>query len=214
MINKIWENNQNNPWNHTNYTNYTTQPGFDILSATPEWKKDELIKKIKENFITPWEVTEKLWVKWKTYHLNLPPKWEFSWFDFHYFISDKSYPYSTNVSIDRIPDGIQITNRHDLIEESKTIEQIAELLEAIRSYFKANWVIMDKNVNFQEDLLEEKFKYRCDTSDCLKEIMGLTDEYYINNNWEIGKNLLECKWEMFVFSDNWHHGDAKLLLNV
>ena len=211
MLNEIWKNRLNMQWNNNRYI---IQPNIDFLSATPDWKKNELIKIIKENCVTPWEGTEKLWVKWKTYHINLPAKWEFKWFNFDYFISDKSYPYSTYVSLDKIPDGIQITNRHDLIEESKTIEKIAELLEAIRSYFKANWVIMDKNVNFQEDLLEEKFKYRCDTSDCLKEIMGLAGEYYINNNWKIGKNLLECTWKMFIFSNNWYHGEAKLLLNA
>ena len=54
------------------------------------WKKEEVFKYTKENYVQIVEGIKFLWYEWKRIHIDLPAVWDFKWFKSDYFVSDEN----------------------------------------------------------------------------------------------------------------------------
>ena len=135
------------------------------------WEVDELINNIKENFVEEkqWEY---LWEKWKDIHVKLPAKWEFSWYETTFFISDSKF------------DKVDIELNKKIYESLTWAEQsdMWPLLKAIKKYLEANWIKTELVIPATNDWVETTVGH------CLKKILWLDDYYRARNsqfkNWK------------------------------
>lgn len=123
------------------------------------WDKEKILKNLKENYVKVEENVEMMWYKWKNVHINLPAVWEFKWFKFDYFVSNKiiyKKIFESNLELEK---------------KSYSMKEIWGLLKAMNRYMKKMGVETDGDMDYENDL---KFwgtrKFRCDAWDCFKKI--------------------------------------------
>lgn len=151
------------------------------------WERvDSIIKDLKKNYIKV-EKAKVMWHKWKTVHINLPAVGGFEWFKFDWFFSR---------------DKVQkkdFESNSEYKEKSYSMEDISNLMKALREYMKVCWASYEENWNYYDDL-----KYRnngvkgtySQIWDFLREITwmeyGISDRYWLKDVDDYLKNYRAC----------------------
>ena len=134
------------------------------------WKKEEILKYTKENYVTVEKNAEMMWYKWKIVDIDLPSVWNFEWFKFKYFASDN------NVYTCKYPPELE--------KKSYSMNDVWKLLKAINSYMVELQGISDENIDYEDDLQYlETGNYRCNAWDCLKAITWLDNLYWLSDKY-------------------------------
>jgi len=143
------------------------------------WNKDAILDDLIENHVYIDEdiEIEMLGHRWKLIYINLPKIGNFEWFKFDCFISDYSYHKK------------EFESGSEYDEKLYSMDEIADLLEALNRYMRAYWVNMDENVDFKKDLYWKNSKVTTDTWECLKKIIDLDRDYWLGD-----KDVDEMEW--------------------
>lgn len=96
--------------------------------------RDLIIKDLKENHVKMEENVEMMWYKWKIFHINLPAVWNFKWFKFDCFISDK------------LVSKEDFKKNPKLIRQSYLVDDISNLWLSLNEYLKEYWAYLDVNM--------------------------------------------------------------------
>lgn len=169
-----------------------------------KWKKEKILENLKKNNIKVTKNVESMWYKWKVINIHLPAIGSFKWFTTSFFISDEKVNY------------LELEKHQNRRKLTKDINYIAKLLKALQDYMKEKWVNMDKGIDFKEDLktresYDRKIYEKCKTWDCLKEITGLDDAYWIAD-WAKKIAFLCENWYCTLSNSYQKSAECKLLL--
>lgn len=176
---------------------------------TNEKNYDRIVKNLKKNHNIRVEKGKMMWHKWKIVHINLPAVGEFKWFKFDWFFSkdgiEKRY-YEANPEYE---------------EKSYSVDDICELLEALRTYMSLNWADIDEHRNYREDLKHNnKVRKYSRAWLCIREITWLDFDLYRyrlkdkNIDWRKGsRGVLDCREASYHFNYlNYNVAEWNLLL--
>lgn len=151
------------------------------LNPNPEliWNRKKILKDLAENHVKIEENKKMLGSTWKIVHIDLPAIWEFKWFKFDYFISDKWIKKA------------DFESNRKYRKASYSTKEISELLNAMNKYMEVFWIETDRDIDYEDRLKSRKsLKLRCEAWDCLKAITWLNRWYWLKG--KVKKNI---KWE-------------------
>lgn len=175
------------------------------IEPNPElfWNKEAILKDLKENYVNVEENAEMMWQKWKKVHIELPAVWNFKWFKFDYFVSYKDfYPN-------------EFKSEQKFVDQSYSMKDIWELLNAMNKYMKELWINIDTNMDYENDLQYwETQKFGCEAWDCIKEIAWLNYLYWLKDRtWLNGIAAFHCNMKnCFFYDEKADNGASRHLL--
>ena len=108
---------------------------FDKL----HWNFFAILDDLKFNHVSKFEWCIG-WESWRSVNIKFPAIWEFEWYKFSYFTSNKEV---RKTYFDAIP---------EIDWYLYTIKDIANILNVIRDYLKEYWVVIDKNIDYEKEL--------------------------------------------------------------
>ena len=169
------------------------------------WNTDAILEDLKKNCVTvePKD-TEMMWYKWKKVHINLPAVWNFEWFKFDYFVSNEAVKKDN------------FENKQELEKESYSMENIAELLQAINKYMTELQGTNEEEMDYENELKYRKTgRYFCFTWEYLKAISWLNKSYWLNDKyieWKKDSRAVRDCTEDQLFFNHFNYGIANLFL--
>ena len=173
-----------------------------------KWDTDAILKDLRKNYVKIEENAEMMWYKWKKVHIDLPAVWNFEWFKFDYFVSDKTIKRET------------FESNPELEKKSYSMKDISKLLQAMDEYMSELQGKNDGERNYEN---EQKFwetdVYRCNAWDCLKSITWLNSRYWLsdkNIHWKKIRAIWTCISDgcCFITGDAYFADTAPLLLRL
>ena len=112
-------------------------------TVTNTIRNNPILNDLKENHIKIEEDVEMMGYKWKVVHIDLPAMWNFEWFKFDYFVSNKSV------------DKENFESKSELKEKSYSMSDISTLLQAMNRYMVECWwwkYCTDKYDDYKKEL--------------------------------------------------------------
>ena len=169
------------------------------MEARIKKKENEIIKNLRDCHVRINGCQEINWIKGKTVLFDLPAVWNFKWFKFNFFISDK-----------RITKGvfekISFFKKESKFErQAYSLKEICELMEALRDYMKELESPEDYGMNYEKDLKYwETQKTKCHVWKFLKSILWLDDPYWLKDksvDWkEKSRVWRDCSFDLSAFN--------------
>lgn len=171
----------------------------------------EILEDLKKNHVKVEKNKEILWYKWNIVHIDLPAVWDFKWFKFEYFISNKDI---RKESFEKNP---------EFEKKSCSMEEIWALLKAFNEYMEECGIDTDGFTDYEHRLKYRKTnRSKCVVWDFLRLIMVGVDWYnWLKEKNVWGKNGSRAIWDFN--STDWfcyfgwlpnNYVDAKLLLKL
>lgn len=149
-----------------------------------------ILKDLRENHVKIEENAKIIWYKWKKVHIDLPAVWNFEWYKFDYFVSDKQIRKDT------------FESNPELKKRSYSINEVSKLFQAMNRYMLELWGGNDGDEEGDIDELE----YR-ETAKNIYSITWLRNWYWLKNK-EIlyNKNFIlsphHARWSCYIGYDN------------
>ena len=141
------------------------------------WKKDAILKDLKESHVRTKESKE-----WKKFYINLPPNWDFLWFNFDFLVTNKQY------------------KEQPLHWDVYWVREIIKFYDAIRQYMKSNWVDIDLQPrNYQDEFVRVVSRcYQCPAGEIFTELTWLSDMFSLRceGSWRVKKHYYLKWWEL------------------
>ena len=132
-----------------------------------KWNKEMIFENLRNNYLKFENGVKYMWYRWKKMSLELPAIWNFEWFKFNCFISNRRHHY-----------------RSKMTKMSYSIEEIWKLLDSLNKYLKELWVETDGDIDYEKDLQNslKKDEYKTyNVLECLKKITWLSNFYWVAN---------------------------------
>lgn len=134
------------------------------------WNTKAILNDLKKYHVITEENEEMMWYKWKIVRIDLPAVWNFKWFKFEYFVSDK-----------RVKD-VDFQLDSELTMKSFYRDDICKLLQAMNEYMRELGGKNDINMNYEYKLkFWSAVLYKCYAWDYLKAIIWLNSVYWLRD---------------------------------
>lgn len=165
---------------------------FEILKCEKTkrlmWKKEEVFKYIKENYVQIEKGIKFLWYEWKRIHIDLPAIWDLKWFKFDYFVSDE------NIAKHDLKKNQELNNKscskYNLAKEWG-IWYLGGLSSYIKRYLENFWIEgYDPVDDFITNIIELKDNYRIRGGSVYR-VYSFIDKNHMLDNISSAKLLLK-----------------------